>query len=304
MTTTTLSKYQEHRLLFLDNFNKGIKPVDGRQPIPDEVAKAMVQELIDLNTPKDATIGVVDCFMIFCTHLKEHGFTNLVLLEKEYFDKSDWNGGNHQYYKNVQNVCNNSNIKYYPPPRNNYNRCDMKFDVIIGNPPYGNAGNTAIKFLNACGDLSNDIRLVLPISVHKASSQNKIRLDLICVEDVDLPHDTFPGSIRSVMQRWVKTDSLRSKIKTFTTHPDFKFVTANVADLMVGRSGGGPCGRVKISDFKHYANDHFFIKVNSEEIKDRIVDLEDEFRDISMSCNGRPHLSKHELIETYIKHYG
>ena len=181
----------------------------------------------------------------------------------------------------------------------------MKFDVVVGNPPYGSGGNLAIRFLNKCGDLSDDIRLVLPVSIRKPSSQNKVRLDLVCVEDEDLSEETFGKNITAVRQRWVKTDSLRDKIQTFTTHPDFEFVKADEADLMVGRSGAGPCGRVKTEDFQHYADDHFFIRTNSIEITQRIVSLEPEFLSLSRdTSNGRPHLSKNELITLYISKFG
>ena len=73
----------------------------------------------------------------------------------------------------------------------------MKFDVVIGNPPYGSGGNDAIKFLNKALEMSNDVRLVLPLSIRKPSSVNKIRLDAVCVDDVDLPDDTFPRGIRA-----------------------------------------------------------------------------------------------------------
>ena len=113
----------------------------------------------------------------------------------------------------------------------------MKFDVVIGNPPYGSGGNDAIKFLNKALEMSNDVRLVLPLSIRKPSSVNKIRLDAVCVDDVDLPDDTFPRGIRACVQRWVRTDNLREKIQTFTTHPDFEFVSESEANLCIGRVG-------------------------------------------------------------------
>ena len=139
MTTATMqpptldSVFDKARTKFRSEFSKGIKPVDGRQPIPDELAREMVQELIDYEVPKDSLIGIFDAFLILSTHLKEVGFTNLVLLENTYQNLTD---AQQKYYNNVRTLCDKSGIKYYVPPMNNYNRCDMKFDVIIGNPPY------------------------------------------------------------------------------------------------------------------------------------------------------------------------
>ena len=160
--TKTLSKYDAMREVFRKNFREGIKPVDGRQPIPDEVALAMIQEL---DVPKDALIGVYDAFLILTSHLREQGYTNIVVLENVHKDLTSLQ---QKYYDSVKSVCDNSGIKYYVPPMNNYNRCDMKFDVIIGNPPYSdtssdstNNGNLDSKFFLLGVDKSNCTKLII-----------------------------------------------------------------------------------------------------------------------------------------------
>ena len=82
-----------------------------------------------------------------------------------------------------------------------FNGVDMKFDIVIGNPPYGSGGNMAIKFVNKCAELTDDIRMVLPRSVKKVSVQNKVRLDLVIDDERELPLDTFPNGIKAVYQR-------------------------------------------------------------------------------------------------------
>tara|TARA_R100000084_G_scaffold103586_1_gene59671 strand:- start:430 stop:1164 length:735 start_codon:yes stop_codon:yes gene_type:complete len=182
----------------------------------------------------------------------------------------------------------------------------MRFDVVIGNPPYGSGGNDAIKFLNKAADLSDDVRMILPLSVRKISSLNKIRLDIECVVDEQLPDDTFPGSIRTVKQRWVKTNTPREKIPTTTKHSDFQFIPykrRHEANMMIGRIGGGPAGRVKTEDFTHYCDTHYFIKASPQVVKN-LVSLADEFREIALrETNGRPSLTKNDIVELYTERF-
>ena len=138
-------------------FNQGIKPIDGRQPIPEELAQDMVQELIEFDVPKDALIGVVDSFMILTLVLQEHGFTNLVLLENTHKNLTPLQ---EKYYNTIEGACKKIGVKYYVPPMNNYSRCDMKFNAVIANPPY--LKNLHLEFLANSLKVSDIVFLIHP----------------------------------------------------------------------------------------------------------------------------------------------
>jgi len=185
----------------------------------------------------------------------------------------------------------------------------MKFTLAIGNPPYGVGGNLAIKFLNKTSEITDDIRFVLPTSVRKPSSQNKIKSYLHCEVDDDLDSATFPGGISAVKQYWkVKNTSRFAKgvneIPMHREHPDFEFLDYKdrfEADVFIGEYGCGPSGIVKTENFTHYAKGHHFLSVRSPEVLENLVRFAPKFREVATVTNGRYHFGKNDLITTYIK---
>jgi hypothetical protein len=178
-----------------------------------------------------------------------------------------------------------------------------RFTLAIGNPPYGVGGNLAIKFLNKSSEITDDIRFVLPTSMRKPSSLNKIDANLHCTHDEDCDAKSFPGGINAVYQKWEVKEEKRAKIHMHKTHPDFEFLPyerRSEADVFVGEYGCGPSGRVKTENFVHYAKGHHFLKVRNDEVKQNLVKFADRFRKAATQCNGRYHFGKNDLITTYI----
>jgi len=239
--TLATNPFERARTKFRDEFSKGVKPVDGRQPIPDELAVAMVQEL---NVPKDALIGVYDAFLILSTHLKEQGYTNIVVLENLHRELTP---SQEKYYNNIKNVCEKSKITYYVPPMNNYNRCDMKFDVIIGNPPYqsDNGGgsqrgstsnplwweitNKSLTLLKNDGLLS----FITPTNIVKGGDHfTKLFLGLDRQYDLDFVDFSADNSFKVGIQicRWVARNS-KTDYNVVTVNDGREFPTDSISKL-------------------------------------------------------------------------
>ena len=180
-----------------------------------------------------------------------------------------------------------------------FSATDMKFTMIIGNPPY-NKG-MAVKFINKASELSDSIHFVLPKAIRKPSQLNRIDPYLHIIEDIDCAPGTFigAGDIPAVVQKFEKRNYKREKIVTYTEHPDFVFVRKDEEpDLMIGRSGCGPTGKVFTENFSHYREDHYYIKVNKPEAIDTFRSLTEDFRKVAQTARMMS-LSKHEVISLY-----
>ena len=187
---------------------------------------------------------------------------------------------------------------------------DMTHDsnrIIIGNPPYGNGGNQAIQFLNRSAELSDTIIMVLPLSIRKVSAINKISPDIVCVEDIRLPDDTFPKGIHTVRQKWVRSNSPRPKVEVIREHPDFEFLNRKDPEANVFVMRVGYAGKVMTEGYEKYRDSttgHFFLRVNDQKVINALKECEPEFRSAASETNGLNVLSKDELVRIYSKHIG
>ena len=182
----------------------------------------------------------------------------------------------------------------------------VMFDIVIGNPPYGVAANMAIKFVNKAAEYCDDVRMVLPASFQRDSVKNRVNLDFVLDIDQKLPDNTFPRSITTVYQRWVRSDTPREKVELHRTHPDFvflKYCDRDKATLFIGGAGAGPSGKVKTEGYDHYKPGHHYIKCTAK-VKKRLIKLQPELIKLSRVCGCLPGLSKHAIIDLYKQHYG
>ena len=180
---------------------------------------------------------------------------------------------------------------------------NMRFDVVIGNPPYGRVSALAVKFLNKAAELTSDVRYVLPRTFRKPSIMNRVTPELHLVEDDLVSDEMFGGTILTCYQRWEKRDYPRVKLPTVTSHPDFKFVTVDEANLFVGAVGAA-AGSVKQEGYGHYNTRHYFLQVD-DAVRDRLIAIQPRLKELARAATvGTPSLSKHELISTYVEKFG
>jgi hypothetical protein len=174
----------------------------------------------------------------------------------------------------------------------------MTFDFIVGNPPYGRKANLVLKFLNRCVSLSKDIRMVLPKTVRKESFLARLDRRLHLVSDTNNKDFVFGPKITTCNQRWIVKEELRLITKSRRNHSDFEFVTKEESNLFICRVGG-VAGKVMVKDYDHYYHEHYFLKVKSDAVIQRLISLESTFRAFAKNTVGIPSLSKSDLIRIY-----
>lgn len=297
--TERQKKYQKRRINFEKNYVYVKGFVDNRPVMPDTLCLKLVQSLIDDEVSKEAHIGVIDSTPILMLFLHEAGFTNLTLLNtkpvKALREKDrDWLSA-------IKSLCENNKIRVV-----DFMSKTHRFDIVIGNPPYGNNAKLAVDFLNQAFDLTGDVRYVLPRSFRKVSVTNRVRLDAVCVYDETLPRETFlpeTSNTKACYQRWISGS--REKVKTLTTHPDFEFVTYGQADLMIRRIGS-LAGKV-MPEFRQWgcsASGNYFVKVSDPSVIYKLQSIQSELIEVGLNANNQESVSKHEIISTYQKYFG
>lgn len=186
----------------------------------------------------------------------------------------------------------------------------MRFDVVIGNPPYGKNCNLPPEFLNKCASLSDDIRLILPRTMRKPSIINRLDPSLHLVKDETLPDDTFRDNIQTCLQHWVVKSEPRAHIKEFSKSDtdDFTFMrTPQESNVIIVRVGNAGVVVPNTEDMvlttpynKRSPNTTYFIKTKSQQVTDKLVSLQDKFIESSKNTVNLNSLSIHDLVGIYL----
>jgi hypothetical protein len=194
----------------------------------------------------------------------------------------------------------------------------VKFDVVLGNPPYGKNANLAIEFLNRSADYCDRMIMVLPKTLKKKSAVNRVRDDLHLIEHVDNPDDAFgiESGLKTCNQTWVldKTKKREPEIvrKKSELTDYFEFVDMASSDIAISRVGRGAAGRVFAREDckgqeKNYEdkspNSHYFVKVKSKSIIKQLKSLQEEMRAVADDTVSNPSLSIDDIAELYLEKY-
>lgn len=182
-----------------------------------------------------------------------------------------------------------------------YKRPDgFKRLLIIGNPPFGNQGGLALKFIKKCIDIQADtIAFILPKSFKKDSIKAKIPLNYHLVSELDISDDSFllngvPYKVPCVFQIWDKKDSNRVEVKHDIKTSLFNFVKKSEPHDLAFRRVGFYAGRIFDDTKDKSEQSHYFIKSNID-----IEELKSIFNNIKWEHNntaGPRSIGKRELI--------
>lgn len=183
----------------------------------------------------------------------------------------------------------------------NYINCNKKI-IFIGNPPFGKNSSLALQFLNKSFEYSDIIGFILPRTFKKIGMQNKVNIDYSCIQEYDLPMNSFTFldkayKVPCVFQIWTKSKQ-RERIRKKIISNLFEFITKENADFAIRRVGG--CVGKIFDEFNIYkASSNYFIKVKIQKdiFKQVIKNSFTELQRIAKNYAGNPSLSKTELID-------
>lgn len=156
----------------------------------------------------------------------------------------------------VDTVLELENIGYdIEPGREDVIKADFLLDItedlkpktiVFGNPPFGFAGNSAIRFMNHAADIgAAAIAFILPKTFKKMSMQRRVHPLFHLIGEMNIPAEAYTvdgkaHSVPSVFQVWVRLDEPRDQDEYTLENPWIGFVKKGdgQAKFMIRRVGG------------------------------------------------------------------
>lgn len=190
---------------------------------------------------------------IFDKFYTKDSVVDFCLSKIDFFDFEDIiepSAGNGAFSKKIKDVIaldispENSDIIKQDFFEFNYQPFLDKRTLVIGNPPFGEQGQLAIRFFNQAALFADVIAFILPKSFKKISIQNRLSLDFSLKEEYELSENAFllegkDYNVPCIFQIWIKTEEPRKKKKLKLESKYIEFTkTKELADFRVQRVGG------------------------------------------------------------------
>jgi hypothetical protein len=104
--------------------------------------------------------------------------------------------------------------------------------AVIGNPPFGRYGTTAMQFINHAASFADTIAFILPRSFNKWTFQNRMPEHFHLLNSFDCQgfyRDGKPYAVKTVFQVWEKRPEVREPINPPASHPHFEMKHAHLS---------------------------------------------------------------------------
>ena len=189
--------------------------------------------------------------------------------------------------------------------------------MTIGNPPFGQRGSLAVKFIERAALFSDVIAFVLPRSFRKYTFQNRVPLNFHLIDQLDC--DAFvtasgnPLTVKSVFQVWERRSAPRERIAPQRTHADFEMRHAHLSKT-TRQQFGRLCAEFDFAipqvgaafhprDPRSLARgSYWFIRANAPGVRETFERLDFAFLDGMNTAHKS--LSKADIIAAYISAVG
>ena len=176
---------------------------------------------------------------------------------------------------------------------------------VLGNPPFGHAGNVAIKFFNHSAKFAQYIGFILPKTFKKISIENRLNLSFFKIYERDCPKNSFifegsPYDVPTIFQIWEKNQNgaCRDIVSLEKNQNLVEFICKRKAieygenQVLAIRRVGSKAGQV-LKGLDHNENSTYFIRPLAKDAKAILENLDRSMVDYTVAAKS---ISKLEIM--------
>ena len=202
---------------------------------------------------------------------------------------------------------------------------DRSLQVVVGNPPFGNRGDLAVRFVNKAAEIADTVGFIVPVNFRKFAVHKQLNDDLQLIAAKPLPRNSFRLSsgkdyaANTEFQVWTRVPS-RAKdlrqlapppiahqdflIRQYNNTPEALKVFHDPFDFAVPCQGWQDYSRrEKDADRCEKNKQWILLKAATRRILHRLLRI--DYEDLALQTGtSTPGFRKNDLVREYVQTYG